>query len=103
MSCSTPDSLVWLPVPFMRDDDQFVLHLGFVSGRMEDGREMVVWVLEQPRPASATSWDMDGTLCALSPQDFGRKWKWYVEVVENVDGGMRAVSPPSETWDFSWN
>ena len=103
VSCSEPTSLVWLPVPFMRAEDKFVLHLGFVNGRMEDGRDIVVWVLEQPRPANVTSWDMDGSLCSLAPQEYGRRWHWFVEVAEEVDGVLKPVSPPSETWDFSWN
>lgn len=103
VSCSTPTSLTWLPVPFMRTDDKFILHLGFVSGRTEDGRELVTWVLEQPRPANVTSWDMDGTLCALAPQEYQRKWHWWVEVAAQADGGLVPVSPPSETWHFNWN
>ena len=102
-SCSEPTSLVWLPVPFMRADDKFVLHLGFVNGRMEDGRDIVVWVLQQPRPANVTSWDMDGGLCSLAPQEYGRRWKWFVEVAEESEGVLRPVSPPSETWEFDWN
>lgn len=103
VSCSAPTSLTWLPVPFMRENDRFVLHLGFVSGRLEDGRDIVIWVLEQPFPANVTSWDMDGSLCALAPQEFKRKWHWYVEVAEEVDGELRSVSPASETWHFNWN
>ncbi len=49
MSCSAPSSLVWLPVSYMRAEDKYVLHLGFVNGRMDDGQEIVIWVLEQPR------------------------------------------------------
>lgn len=103
VSCSEPGQLAWLPVPFMRAEDKFVLHLGFVSGRMDNGRDIVIWVLEQPFPSSAVSWDMDGSLCGLAPQEFDRKWHWYVEVVEEVDGALRPVSPQSETWHFNWN
>ncbi|MFN2202829.1 MAG: LysM peptidoglycan-binding domain-containing protein [Caldilineaceae bacterium] len=103
VSCSSPAALAWLPVPFMRAEDRFVLHLGFVSGKMDDGREVVIWVLEQPFPSSATSWDMDGSLCSLAPQEYNRKWHWYVEVVEDVEGALRPVSPASQTWDFTWN
>ncbi len=103
MSCSAPSSLVWLPVSYMRAEDKYVLHLGFVNGRMDDGQEIVIWVLEQPRPANLTSWDMDASLCSLAPQEFGRQWRWYVEAVEEVDGKLVSISPPSETWQFSWN
>ena len=103
MSYSDPGSLAWLPVPFMRTVDVFVLHLGFIGGRTEDGQDIVMWVLEQPRPSSATSWDMDSSLCALAPQEFGRRWRWYVEVAQEVDGVRETVSPSSEVWEFSWN
>ena len=102
VSCSEPGQLAWLPVPFMRAEDKFVLHLGFVSGRMDDGRDIVIWVLEQPFASSAVSWDMDEGLCGLAPQEFDRKWHWYLEVVEEVDGALRPVSPQSETWHFNW-
>ncbi len=103
MNCSNPGLLTWLPVPFMRADDVFVLHLGFVNGKLEDGRDSVQWVLEQPRLANTTSWDMDGGLCSLASQDFNREWHWWVEVSEDVGGTLHSVSPPSETWEFDWN
>ncbi len=103
VSCSAPTSLVWLPVPFMRAEDKYVMHLGFVNGLTDANQEIVIWVLEQPRPANITSWDMDASLCALAPQEYGRQWRWYVEVSEEIDGKFVPVSPPSETWSLSWN
>lgn len=103
VSCSAPTSLVWLPVPFMRAEDKYVLHLGFVNGRTDEGQEIVIWVLEQPRPANLTSWDMDASLCSLAPQEYGRQWRWYVEAAEEIDGKLIPVSPTSEIWQFSWN
>ncbi len=70
------------------------------SGVDGSGNEAVTWILAQPRPANRTSWDMDNDLCALAPQEFGRQWRWYVEVVDK-DGNT--VSEPSQTWGFSWN
>ena len=103
MSCSGQSTLVWERVQFMRDDDKYVLHLGFVSGRQDNGEDVVTWVLAQPRPATQSSWDLDASLCGLASQAFGRQWRWWVEVVAEADGGATPVSPPSLVWGFSWN
>ena len=103
VSCSAPTSLVWLPVPFMRAEDKYVMHLGFVNGRTDEDQEIVIWVLEQPRPSNVTSWDMDASLCSIAPQEYGRQWRWYVEVAEEADGRLVPVSPPSAIWGISWN
>lgn len=100
--CADSEQLTWQSVRFMRDTDKFLLHLGFVSGRTGDGTEQVTWVLAQPRPATTASWEMDPTLCGLAPQAFGRQWRWWVEVVEEVEGELRPVSLPSVQRKFSW-
>jgi LysM repeat protein len=102
VSCGAQDSLVWIGVPFIQPTDRYLLHLGFVSGYTADGQEVVTWVLEQPRPFNLTSWEMDEALCGLAPQQYGRQWRWWVEVVAEEDGRYRPVSPPSEVWGFSW-
>jgi hypothetical protein len=80
------------------------MHLGYVNGRAADGSEQIMWILEQPRPANVTAWEMDGdALCGLAPQEFGRQWRWYVEVVAQAGDKSTPVSPPSETWGFTWN
>ncbi len=103
LSCNGENTLTWLPVAFMRESDQYRLHLGFLSGYNGDGTEQVTWVLEQLMPASASLWRMDEGLCGLAPQSTGRQWRWYVEVVEAADGGLRSVSQSSTIWGFSWN
>jgi len=95
--------LIWLPVAFIRDSDQYLLHLGFLNGYNADGSEQVTWILEQWRPANVTLWDLDEGLCGLAPQAFGRQWRWYVEVVEAAGSGWQPVSPPSVIGGFSWN
>lgn len=100
VSCSTSNALVWQSVPFMLDNDRFVLHLGFVNGHSASGAETVTWVLEQVQAPSNTAWNMDNSLCALAPQNLGRQWRWYIEV---IDVNHNAVSPPSAVWGFSWN
>ncbi len=103
LSCGSSNSLIWLPVSFMREGDRYLLHLGFLNGYNTDGSESIVWVLEQLQPANATIWTMDEGLCGLSPQNFGRQWRWYVEVVEPTATAKTPVSLPSVIWGFSWN
>jgi LysM repeat protein len=103
LSCGGNNSLIWLPVDFMREEDRYLLHLGFLNGYNTDGAETVVWVLEQLQPPGATIWQMDEGLCGLAPQAFGRQWRWYVEVVEPAGSAWQPVSLPSAIWGFSWN
>lgn len=103
LSCGGDNALVWLPVSFIREDDSYLLHLGFINGYNTDGSELIVWVLEQQLPANVTIWKMDEALCSLAPQEFGRQWRWYVEVIETTENGTQSVSQPSAIWAFSWN
>lgn len=103
LSCSSNNALIWLPVAFVRNSDQYLLHLGFLNGYSADGSEQVTWILEQLRPANVTLWDLDEGLCGLAPQAAGRQWRWYVEVVEPAGNGWQPVSPPSAIGSFSWN
>lgn len=103
LSCNSNNALIWLPVAYIRESDQYLLHLGFLSGYNGDGSEQVTWVLEQWRPSNVTLWDLDNGLCSLAPQAYGREWRWYVEVVEAAGNGWQPVSPPSAIGRFSWN
>jgi len=103
LSCNSNNALIWLPVAYIRESDQYLLHLGFLNGYNGDGSEQVTWVLEQWRPANVTLWDLDSGLCSLAPQGYGRQWRWYVEVVEAAGSGWQPVSPPSAVGRFSWN
>ncbi len=100
ISCNGNNSLTWQSVPFMLASDSFVLHLGFVNGHGADGKETITWVLEQIQSPNNTAWNMDTGLCALAPQNLGRQWRWYVEII-GVD--HQPVSLPSPYWGFSWN
>jgi hypothetical protein len=102
VSCTQGNTLAWEPVSFIRASDQYLMHLGFVNGTSTDGRETVVWVLEQIQSSSNTIWQMDPSLCGLAPQEFGRKWYWYVEVIELANGARVRLSSPSQSWSFSW-
>ncbi len=102
VSCGRAESLVWNAVPFMQSSDMYLVHLGYVNSS-PGANEEVVWVLEQQRPSATTSWELDDSLCGLAPFDFGRQWRWYVEVVERAtDGKLNPVSAPSPVWGFSW-
>lgn len=102
LGCSTGGSLVWQRVQFVKDSDRYVLHLGFVSGRSGDGQESVTWVVAQNSPVTQTEWQLDTALCDLASAEYGREWRWWVEVVGSADGGALPVSPPSETRRFVW-
>lgn len=99
MSCGRRDSLTWDSVPFMGPADRYVLHMGFVSGYEQNGEPIITWVIEQTRERERTSWDLEDVYCSLAPQEFGRTWYWYVQVVNE---NSVAVSPPSESHQFTW-
>jgi LysM repeat protein len=100
VSCGSGGQLTWSQVDFIQPDDRFILHLGFVRDRDEDGNESITWVLQQPIPSSRSAWEMDSDLCSLAPQELGRRWQWYVEI---ADATADRVSPASATWEFTWN
>lgn len=103
VQCGSAQQLVWNPVAFIQPADVYVVHLGYVNGRDASGAEQVVWVLAQPRPANVTLWQLDDSLCGLAPLDYGRQWRWYVDVAEKAAGDtLNPVSPPSPTWGFVW-
>jgi len=102
VSCNEGETLVWQPVPSIKSTDQYMIHLGYVKGLDSDGAEEVVWVLAQPRASAATSWQLDNGLCGLAPLEFGRQWRWYVDVAEKTTGGTQPVSSPSAIWRFTW-
>jgi hypothetical protein len=103
VSCNGNNTLAWETVNFMLPADQFLLHLGFVNGVAANGNETVAWVLEQIQASANTLWAMDPNLCGLAPQELGRKWYWYVEVIQQTNGNRVRISAPSETWAFYWN
>ena len=102
VGCATGGKLIWQRVQFVKDSDKYVLHLGFVNGETDAGQEDVVWILAQSSPVTQTEWELDTTLCDLAPAQFGHQWRWWVEVVEEVDGRTVPVSPPSVIRGFVW-
>ncbi|MEJ5249006.1 MAG: LysM peptidoglycan-binding domain-containing protein [Caldilinea sp.] len=103
VKCGASEQLVWNPVPSIQSADLYVVHLGYVNGRNAGGAEQIVWVIQQQRPSNVTLWRLDDTLCGLAPLEFGRQWRWYVQVVaRGADGALTPVSPPSEMWGFTW-
>lgn len=102
VGCATGGTLIWQRVQFVKDSDKYVLHLGFVSGRSSNGEETVTWVLSQSGPVTLTEWQLDTNLCDLAPAEYDHQWRWWVEVVESVDGETVSVSPPSAIHGFTW-
>ena len=102
VGCATGGTLIWQRVQFVKDSDKYVLHLGFVSGREANGQEIITWILAQSGPVTLTEWQLDTALCDLAPADYDHQWRWWVEVVEDTDGGTVSVSPPSEIRGFTW-
>jgi LysM repeat protein len=103
LDCLREERLQWERVQYVKDSDKYLLHLGFVSGYGEDGGERITWVVAQQRPVTVVEWTLDPALCSLAPQAYGRQWRWWVEVVADVEGALMPVSPPSPLWGFSWN
>lgn len=103
VQCGAGGQLAWGAVPFISATDSYVVHLGYVNGRDASGAEQVVWVLAQPRLANVTLWQLDDSLCGLAPFEYGRQWRWYVDVAEKAaDGTLTPVSLPSAIWGFAW-
>ncbi len=98
VECRGERYMRWAPVPDMGPEDEYVLHLGYVSGPEEGaGETPITWVLELST-GQRTDWRMDHTLCNLAPQEYGRRWRWFVQVLR--DG--TPSSPPSELREFTW-
>lgn len=103
VQCGAGEQLVWNPVPFIQPNDLYIVHLGYVNGRDASNAEEIVWVLAQQRASNVTLWQLDDTLCGLAPFEFGRQWRWYVDVAEKAaDGTLTPVSPSSDMWGFAW-
>lgn len=103
VKCGASEQLAWSAVPFIQPNDVYVVHLGYVNNRDADGVDQVVWVIAQQRPSNVTLWRLDDTLCGLAPTEYGRQWRWYVDVAEKADdGALTVVSPASEMWSFTW-
>lgn len=95
---SAPQFIQWEKVNSIAPDDGYVLFLGYINGPAQpDGSENITWLLRQP-VGQQTSWKMDPEYCNLAPQEFGREWRWYVQVFDNGT----AVSPASEVRAFTW-
>lgn len=102
IGCTTGGMLIWQRVQFVKDSDHYVLHLGFVNGLKADGQEEMAWVLAQSSPVTQTEWELDTSLCELAPAEYEHQWRWWVEVIEEVDGRTVPVSPPSAMRSFTW-
>jgi hypothetical protein len=102
IGCATGGMLMWQGVQFIKDSDKYVLHLGFVNGPSAGGQDNVVWILAQSAPVTQTEWELDTSLCELAPAEYDRQWRWWVEVVTEMDGRTVSISPPSVIRSFVW-
>jgi len=102
LSCSVEGRLQWNASADIEPADNYRVHLGFVSGRDDAGNLKITWLVEQSVPSTQTSLPLDSSLCGTAPDDFGGQWRWYVDVVTDINGTKAPVSTPSEIWGFAW-
>lgn len=88
----------WQQVSGLTAGDGYVLFLGYVNGPTDSqGNAPVNWVLRLELD-QRTDWRMDPVYCNLAPNDWMRRWRWYVQIF----AGDTPVSPPSAIQEFSW-
>ena len=98
IQCNDNQPVKWSPVEGLWPGDGYVFFLGYVNSAPDaDGKVVVVPLLEQ-HTEQRTNLVLDSSYCSLASQDFGRRWRWYVQVFN----GDTPVSPPSQVWEFTW-
>lgn len=98
--------LKWEGAGGLAADEEYVVHLGYVVAA--DGR--VEWVLTEPleEPLKGLSWMVPAWLHGRAPQEFGRTYRWFVQVervIRDEAGKVisrQPISPPSEVRTFIW-
>ena len=98
ISCGAEQTFKWGPVDGMWPGDEYVVFLGYVNSAPDAAGAVEVVPLLAQHIENRTDMLLDGAYCGLSPQSFGRRWRWYMQIFN----GETPVSPPSETWEFSW-
>lgn len=105
-------SLIWLEwesVDALEADEGYVIHVGCVVGE-----EQTEWIHEQF--VRQTTWRVEAWLYGRAPREFGRRYRWYVQVVRvsrdeagdvlRDDAGRivgQPLSPESEQRTFIWH
>ncbi len=86
-------SVTGLKLPKFADEIVAIgrLHLGFVSGRDDAGNLKITWLVEQSVPSTQTHLALDSSLCGTAPDGYGSQWRWYVEVVTDVNGAKTSA------------
>ena len=98
IQCNAEQTIKWNPVEGLWPGDEYVFFLGYVDSAPDaDGNVVVVPLLEQ-HTKTRTNLVLNLKYCNLASQSFGRRWRWYVQIFN----GDTPVSPPSETWEFTW-
>ncbi|GAB4565609.1 MAG: hypothetical protein Kow0047_16290 [Anaerolineae bacterium] len=94
--------LKWEPVGALQPGEVYVIHLGYLVGQNE-----IRWFYEDT--VQGTSWRVPGVFQPYAPQEFGRSFRWYVQVEQirrDADGriiGRAPRSQPSQIWGFTWH
>ncbi|MDH7485497.1 MAG: LysM peptidoglycan-binding domain-containing protein [Anaerolineae bacterium] len=101
--------LEWESVGPLEADEGYVVHVGCVVGE-----EQTEWIHEQF--VQETSWQVEAWLNGRAPQEFGRRYRWYVQVMrvsrDEAGGVLRddagriigqPLSPESEQRTFIWH
>ncbi len=96
--CSANQIIRWNAVNGLVAGDEYVLFLGYVNSAPDGGGNVAVVPLLEQRTGQRTNWPMDTGYCNVPPQEFGRRWRWYVQIFNGRD----PVSPASQVWEFSW-
>ncbi|MBI3960317.1 MAG: LysM peptidoglycan-binding domain-containing protein [Chloroflexi bacterium] len=96
--CNANQFVRWNPVNGLAPGDEYVLFLGYVNSAPDAAGNVQVLPLLEQRSGQRTNWQMDVGYCGLAPQEFGRRWRWYVQLFN----GDTPVSPPSPVWEFTW-
>jgi len=101
--------LKWEGVGGLAPDEGYVVHVGYVVAD-----EQTEWFHEQF--VRGTAWQVEAWLYGRAPQEFGRRYRWYVQVMQvsrDVAGDVlrddagkivgQPVSPESERRTFIWH
>jgi|GEM_PF-3368725 len=98
VDCAQENSLSWQEPISVTATDQYMLHLGYVSGQSAD-QYIVTWIAKQKFSIDETSWVLDRAYCKLAPDEYQNQWIWYMQVIDEND---KIISAPSSTSYFVW-
>ncbi|MBX3053791.1 MAG: LysM peptidoglycan-binding domain-containing protein [Caldilineaceae bacterium] len=98
VQCIPNQEAKWQAVDGLLPGDEYKFSLGYVNSLPDATGKVEVLPLLEQRTGQRLSMRLNPEFCSLAAQEFGRRWRWYVQI---FNGGT-PVSPPSETWEFTW-